>query len=256
MIVQPVEHHRLEDYLARTGAAGLFARHVASARPNSTSLAVVDDGRIRGLVIAGREHGLYEAYSHWLFAKSPDVASMLVSHLDMSGISLSYPIEVGSAVIRALGDARVKHEYDRIYLLPRTSDVSISPRVERLTTAALRRLEIAPMLAGILGPLDDWGEASRLHGIVDRGALVSIAESWVRDGTFAAIQQVVTLDSHRGRGLARDLVAHVSCELLEQQLQPLYVVAESNGPSVRLVERLGFVLHERWGYAESVTSST
>ncbi len=81
-------------------------------------------------------------------------------------------------------------------------------------------------------------------GVFMDGRLATLAGYEVWGGTVAHIS-IVAHPAYRGRGLARDAVAHVACRALEAGLIPQYRTLEANRASVRIAESLGFRLYAR-----------
>lgn len=77
-------------------------------------------------------------------------------------------------------------------------------------------------------------------GIRSEGRLVAIAGERMRMNGFTEISAVVTHPNFSGRGLAQQLVAHVSNKNLEQGTIPFLHVAQSNERAIRLYQYLGF----------------
>lgn len=76
-------------------------------------------------------------------------------------------------------------------------------------------------------------------GVFVDGRLASLAgyETW--GGTIAHIS-IITHPDFRGRGYARDAVAHLATRALAEGLLPQYRTLESNLPSIRVAQALGF----------------
>lgn len=77
-------------------------------------------------------------------------------------------------------------------------------------------------------------------GVFVDSELVSIAGYEVWGGAIAHIS-VVTHPAHRGRGYGRSAVAHLAGVALAAELIPQYRTLESNRPSTKIAESLGFV---------------
>lgn len=89
-------------------------------------------------------------------------------------------------------------------------------------------------------------------GVFIDGRLASLAgyETW--GGTIAHIS-IITHPDFRGRGYARDTVAHLATRALGAGLLPQYRTLESNAPSIRLAQALGF---SRYATSVAVRFST
>jgi ribosomal protein S18 acetylase RimI-like enzyme len=255
LVVERRANEELADFLRPIGPAGVFPRYVATQARERLSLTCTRDGRVVGTIIGGAECGLYQAYAYWLIAESDDVAAALCRSLrdaDAPGRADRFWLEARpeQAEIVALALRQPVWTRDCLYVAHRPIADFGDVRVERLVAQKLYALSIAPELGPILGVLDDWTDEAALYGVVDGNDLIAVAEASVRDDHHAAIQQVFTVSSHRGRGIARAIVATVTNDLLARGLRPVYVVDENNTASVHLVERLGFELLERWAFFE------
>lgn len=71
------------------------------------------------------------------------------------------------------------------------------------------------------------------------GELAALAGYEVWGGAIAHIS-VVTHPGHRGRGLGRSVVAHLAARAIAAGLLPQYRTLESNAPSIRIAQELGF----------------
>ncbi len=82
--------------------------------------------------------------------------------------------------------------------------------------------------------------------IRDSGNTVAAASTNWRSPYFAEIG-VWTQEDYRGRGLAKAVASACTSELLKENIQPLYIVDESNTASIRVCEALGYYFS---GYRE------
>jgi N-acetylglutamate synthase-like GNAT family acetyltransferase len=76
--------------------------------------------------------------------------------------------------------------------------------------------------------------------IESQGKLVAMAGTNWRSPTFAEVF-VYVHPRARGRGWGKSVVSACTAELLEERLQPLYIVAEGNETSMRLADAVGYV---------------
>lgn len=76
-------------------------------------------------------------------------------------------------------------------------------------------------------------------GAFEGNALAAMAGYEVWGGTIAHIS-VVTHPGHRGRGFGRSVVAHIAQRAIAAGLLPQYRTLESNLPSMKIAESLGF----------------
>ena len=79
-------------------------------------------------------------------------------------------------------------------------------------------------------------------GIFIGNELVALAGYEIWGGTIAHIS-VVTHPAFRGRGFGRSAVAHIASDALAAGFVPQYRTLESNRPSIRIAESLGFSLY-------------
>ena len=245
-----LHNHRLQAYVNAVGPAGLFSRYVVRRKPDSSSLAVLHRNQVLGTAISGQTAELWESYPYWVFANTPDAAAVLAHALGKSVSGLNVPLHYVD-IFQTLHPDR-SLSVDRLYALPpsRFQDSAAVHPVVQLSTALLRDVHIEPELHPLLGNLEHWHGETRLYGIVQNSLLVCIGDIMVQDAYLGAIQQLYTLASHRGQGLARSLVTFLARTLLQHQKLPLYVVAEDNLPSRRIAETAGFMLDSCWGYFE------
>ncbi len=85
-------------------------------------------------------------------------------------------------------------------------------------------------------------------GVFAGDQLVALAGYEVWGGGIAHIS-IITHPAFRGQGLGRSAVAHLALRALDTGLLPQYRTLESNGPSIRVAETLGFQ-----AYATSVAA--
>lgn len=241
-----VPHYTLQDYLKSTGPAGVFSRYVANRLPDAISAAVLDGDRVVGTAIAGRTFGLYEAYPHWILADTAEAAELLAHHLLISDRVVNAP----QAFLKPLQQLYERQQFstDCLYLLKPSQfrPISHSQQVRVLTTPELQQLELPEELHAFLGNLDDWQGSMQLYGIVEAGRLCCIADMIVHDQDYTVIQQLYTITSYRGQGLAQRLVSTMAEQILQQRKTPVYVAAEDNAPSRAIAEKLGFSLDAQW----------
>ena len=84
-------------------------------------------------------------------------------------------------------------------------------------------------------------EMGAYFGLREGGQLIAMAGERSKPGTFVEISAVCVLESHRGKGLAGQLMNHLRRRIVEHGGQPyLHVRAEAN-KTIALYERMGFV---------------
>ncbi len=86
-------------------------------------------------------------------------------------------------------------------------------------------------------------------GIRDQGALVAMAGTRMHLDGFTEISAVCTDDEHRGRGLAKLLVARLVDEILGRGEVACLHVVTTNTPAIRLYESLGFTTRREMDFA-------
>ncbi|MBV9790069.1 MAG: GNAT family N-acetyltransferase [Chloroflexi bacterium] len=246
--VVKLPNHQLAAYLDQVGAAGVFSRYVIARQPDAESLAVVENGRVVGTAVAGSSVGLFEAYSHWIFAGSPEAALLLAQATRNDSPALNFPLSYLDQVQATYPQHQIS--VDRLYVLPQSRFHAArgAAPVQRIDAAALQMLDVPAELQPLIGAADAWTGDYTLHGIVLQHTLVCIGETIVQDQHYGAIQQIYTLPAYRGRSLAQQLVSACCDSLLAQHKLPIYVAAEDNLPSRHLAEKLGFLLDSRYGY--------
>jgi ribosomal protein S18 acetylase RimI-like enzyme len=86
-------------------------------------------------------------------------------------------------------------------------------------------------------------------GIREQGALIAMSGTRMHLDGFTEISAVCTDDEHRGRGLAKVLVARLVDEILGRgEVACLHVVTD-NIPAIRLYESLGFTTRREMDFA-------
>jgi RimJ/RimL family protein N-acetyltransferase len=247
--IAQLPNRRLWSYLRYIGPAGVFSRYVSTHRPDARSWAVLRHNRLCGVAIAGHTAGLNEAYAHWLFADTPDAAALLAQPLLADSPTLYVPLSYLHVIQQFCPQRTIST--DRLYLLPPTHFKPVSGNaVVRLSANSLRQLNIPAEMQPLIGSADAWQEPMALFGIVHKSTLVCIGEILVQDRHSGVIQQIYTLPDYRGAGLAPQLVSQLARRLLTCRKLPIYVVAEDNLASRRVVEKLGFILDSCWGYLD------
>ena len=92
-------------------------------------------------------------------------------------------------------------------------------------------------------------ELGSYYGMRDDGALVALAGTRMRLPGYTELSAVCTDDEHRGRGLAKVLVAHLVDEILGRGEVACLHVVHNNTPAVRLYETLGFTTRREMDFA-------
>jgi GNAT superfamily N-acetyltransferase len=244
-----VFNHQLAAYLRHVGPAGVFSRYVIGKKAGAASIAAIHEEGIVGTAVSGRTLGLFEAYSHWIFADTYAAAAVLADALSHDDeIAINFPL-IYFDLFQSICAARTL-SLDCVYLLPASRFRPLSGQydVQKLNSAELKQLVIGEELRPLLGALDDWQGGMHLYGIVQANQLVCVGEATVQDRELAVIQQLYTVQAYRGQNMARTLVSHVVERLIAEQKVPMYVVSEDNVASRRIAEKLGFILDSQWGF--------
>lgn len=79
------------------------------------------------------------------------------------------------------------------------------------------------------------------YGIFKDGQLVAITGERMQMDDFIEVSAVITHPEHTGKGYAKQLVAHTSNAIFEQNKTPFLHVAEANIGAIKLYKKLGFV---------------
>ncbi|MDL9980609.1 GNAT family N-acetyltransferase [Microbacterium sp. ASV49] len=90
--------------------------------------------------------------------------------------------------------------------------------------------------------LDHWA----VVGAFDGDELVCAASAYPWDDTQLADLGVLTLESHRGRGIARRVVRALAGEIIARGYEPQYRCQVDNAASIALARRAGFEVYGTW----------
>jgi ribosomal protein S18 acetylase RimI-like enzyme len=112
--------------------------------------------------------------------------------------------------------------------------------VERLDTTAVPEI-MALVQRTRPGPfLERTIELGSYLGVREAGGLVALAGTRMRPPGWTEISAVCTDDAHRGRGLAKLLVARLVDEILARGEHVCLHAVSDNTPAIKLYESLGF----------------
>ena len=78
------------------------------------------------------------------------------------------------------------------------------------------------------------------YGIFKENQLIAITGERMQMDNFIEVSAVITHPDHIGKGYAKQLVAHTTNAIFDQQKTPFLHVAEANVGAVKLYEKLGF----------------
>jgi GNAT superfamily N-acetyltransferase len=240
-------------YLAARGLFSLFPLYVCQQRPEAVSHYVLTDAEIQGCLVTGKYCGIDWIHSHWLIANDKLAMLSLLKHLrDSEGedVGLNFPLEFHDEVQSVFPDKTIT--VDHLYaLIPSRFHARNATHPIRLITEELLSQVIIPQeMTRLIGSDHKPYNGIPFFGIVIDNQLVSIGEAICDTGTYAAIQQVYTVATHRGLGLGSMVVSSIAADLIGQKKTPVYWVAEDNDSSIRLVQKLGFDLVTRLGCVE------
>jgi len=148
---------------------------------------------------------------------------------------------------------------DHLYYLPSSAQREL---VDEVAPASTRRLGEGD--ADLFGQLQETAPAADLDeafveldhwlvfGSFEDGRLVCAASMFPWRGTQLADLGVITLPSHRGRGLGRRTARAISAHALAQGYEPQYRCQVDNHASIALAAAAGFVRYGTWHVIESV----
>ncbi|MBM2619404.1 GNAT family N-acetyltransferase [Actinoplanes sp. LDG1-06] len=88
-------------------------------------------------------------------------------------------------------------------------------------------------------------ELGAFYGVRDSGSLVAMAGERLRPSGWTEISSVCTAGTHRGRGLAAQVVHAAANRITACGKRPFLHVAANNHDAIRLYERLGFTVRRQ-----------
>jgi ribosomal protein S18 acetylase RimI-like enzyme len=83
------------------------------------------------------------------------------------------------------------------------------------------------------------------YGIFKNDKLVAVTGERMQMNDFIEVSAVVTHPNYTGKGYARQLVAHASNEIFNQNKTPFLHVIETNVGAIQLYEKLGFRIRRK-----------
>lgn len=213
---------------------------------------VTDDG-IQGCVVTGRDCGMDWIHSHWLMANDKPAALSLLKHLrncEGEDICLNFPLEFHDEVQAVFPGKSITVDHLYVLIPSRFHECKATHPIRQVTQELLSQVIIPDEMKRLIGSDHTAFNGIPFFGIVIDNQLVAIGEAVCDTGTYAAIQQVYTVASHRGQELGSMIVSSIAARLVGQKKTPVYWVAEDNDSSIRLVQKLGFDLVTRLGCIE------
>ncbi len=253
MEIKNTKNQEIIPYLAASGASSLFPLYVCKRRPDVVSPCVITDAGIQGCMVTGRDCGLGWVHSQWLMANDKSAMLSLLKHLrDREGedVCLNFPLEFHDEVQDIFPGKEIT--VDQLYILipSKFHERKASHPVKLITEELLGQITIPDEMTRLIGSDHKVYNGLPFYGIVIDNTLVTIGEAMCDDGKSAAIQQVYTVETHRGQGLGSIIVNSIAADLISRKRTPTYWVAEENDSSLHLVQKLGFDLVTRLGCVE------
>ncbi len=250
MELKYLPHEQLEPYLRVADLLTLFPRYVCQQIPQAISPAIVHEAHIVGTVITGRDCGLPNIFSFWLWANNRQGAHTLLNHLKQQhgdDVCLNFPLQYADLVSQLFPTRPLTRDHLYI-LLPSQFRAQDSPYpVVPITPTSMEHLNLPDDIAARIGDKETLSAGMPLYGMIHDYTVIALGEAIADIGTSAAIQQVYTIEAYRGRGLGSAMVSSIAQTLIEQKKIPLYWVAEQNTASIRVTQKLGFELLIRLG---------
>lgn len=99
---------------------------------------------------------------------------------------------------------------------------------------------------------DKTSDLGNYYGIFKNDQLVAVTGERMKMANATEISAVVTHPEHSGKGYAKQLVAFVANQIVEEGKIPFLHVAEKNVGAIGLYEKLGFVTRRKisfWNYS-------
>lgn len=251
--IRSITNLEITSYLTARGVFSLFPLYVCQQRPEAVSHCAFTDIDIQGCLVTGKYCGLGWIHSHWLIANDKPATLSLLKHLrDSEGedICLNFPLEFHDEVQVVFPDKGITVDHLYALIPSRFHERKATHPVKLITEELLSQITIPGEMTRLIGSDHKAYNGIPFFGIVIDNQLVSIGEAVCDTGTYAAIQQVYTVASHRGQGLGSMVVSSIAADLIGQKKTPIYWVAEDNDSSIRLVHKLGFELVARLGCVE------
>ena len=96
-------------------------------------------------------------------------------------------------------------------------------------------------------------ELGLYYGIYKDNQLVAVTGERMKMNSFTEVSAVVTHPKYTGKGLAKNLVAHITFQIFSQNRIPYLHVAETNIGAISLYKKLGFVTRRKisfWNFIQ------
>lgn len=247
--LQRTSHADLASWLARHPPQhALFPTAIVQRAPSGEALtATHPDGALRGVLISGPDHGLFEAQGDWLIAEDDDAAEALIDAWT-AGAPPPGRALIAHARFADVLDQRASDGWTRsadVVLVARPGDLRAPPlragrRAAALNAALLDTWATPAPMRPYLVRSDIVTHGMRFFAVAEDDRICAIAETNIDAGFGASIQQVFTPPALRRRGYASDVVAAATASLHAEGKLATYHADADNAPSIALAKRLGF----------------
>jgi ribosomal protein S18 acetylase RimI-like enzyme len=247
-------HTEIESFLAEDPLTNLFPLYVCAQRPDGSSPAVIEGGRMRGAVVTGALFGINPAGAAWLAADGLEAAEALLAytaaHGRPRGLQLAWEL---TPAAKACPGYRVSRD---LYLARNTGTVADAPAPHgtfvHIDAQSLAGLAVPPDVGASIGNLATLPSDAPFWGLAVSGRVVAICETMVRYGSVVTVQQVYTATDERRQNHARSLITQLLGHPAVAGTTLTWLVEEKNRPSVALAQGLGFVEQRQLGCLEPV----
>ena len=253
MSISLIVNAEIERYLAGSSCRNLFPLFVCRERPDHSSLAFVESGKVRGTVVAGADSGVFTVSNPWLVADDATVArALLLQFGEKSSVNgLQFAWEYRLIAAQLFADMNLSRDLYLSRPAGAGSTCATKNRFVRINDRVLDRVDVPDELRRAIGDLSDFPVDAPFWGLIVDNRLSAIAETMLRVQNCVSIQQVYTIEGVRRQGLARELI---SCILRDPSLAGATVTwlgSAANIPSINLAERLDFTDFCEFGFLEA-----
>lgn len=253
MKIKSTTNQELIQYLSGRGLYSLFPLYVCQRKPEAVSMCVLNENDIQGCLVTGRDCGLEWVHSHWMTANNRQTVQALLEHhkkIEGEDVCLNFPLEFHDEVLAIFPDKNIAVDHLYALIPSRFQKHQAKHPIEQITEKLLNQITVPDEMAGLIGSDYKAHDGTPFWAMIIDNQLVATGEAICDTGTYAAIQQVYTAESHRGQGLGSVMVSYIATQLIGQKKIPVYWVDENNDASIRIVQKLGFDLVTRLGCIE------
>ena len=211
-------------------------------------LGVTRDGALVAVLVAAREEGDDALTAR--FAAVDDVA--------LAPLIAACPMGVRRIVVHRAGMLPAlevafrlapEQRSERLFFAPPTLAVTPSPIVKPLTMGDAALVAASATQFGVMGLPDTLARGFRPFGVIAGNRLIAHAIAASTTEWTEEVMSVWTAAHHRGRGLATQIVATVTADILAHGRTAIYVASVTNRASQRVAEKVGFRFsHEMTAY--------